>query len=214
MPSFCTSDHLAAAQQFGRFLKEADIEPSLPSMRIRDDRRRRSSKPLLKSMQVLSMRCSTARYYTPTQGQFISQDPVFWEIGLSQDGKNALSNPQALNSYGYASDNPITNRDPQGRNPLLIPAGVAVVARSVAVVAMDYPILSYNYQHGYPLTYGLPSWREQAAVGVTAGAGAGLTTLSLMLGQPELAVGIGGASAGFASAVTDKAAGRPVNSNA
>jgi RHS repeat-associated protein len=56
-----------------------------------------------------------ARYYESTRGQFISQDPVFWEIGLSQDGKNALSNPQALNSYGYASDNPITNKDPSGR---------------------------------------------------------------------------------------------------
>ena len=49
------------------------------------------------------------------RGQFISQDPVFWEIGLTQDGKNALSSPQALNSYGYAGDNPITNKDPNGR---------------------------------------------------------------------------------------------------
>ena len=56
-----------------------------------------------------------ARYYAAAQGQFISQDPVFWEIGLSQDGKNALSNPQALNSYGYANDNPITGKDPNGR---------------------------------------------------------------------------------------------------
>jgi RHS repeat-associated protein len=56
-----------------------------------------------------------ARYYSPSQGQFISQDPVFWEIGLTRDGVNAMSDPQALNSYGYASDNPITNKDPNGR---------------------------------------------------------------------------------------------------
>jgi RHS repeat-associated protein len=56
-----------------------------------------------------------ARYYESARGQFISQDPVFWEIGLSQDGKNALSNPQALNSYSYVSDNPTTNKDPNGR---------------------------------------------------------------------------------------------------
>jgi hypothetical protein len=28
----------------------------------------------------------------------------------------ALSNPQALNSYGYANDNPITSKDPLGRD--------------------------------------------------------------------------------------------------
>src|SRR6266436_794321 len=56
-----------------------------------------------------------ARYYESGRGQFISQDPVFWEIGLTNDGKSALLNPQALNSYGYANDNPITNKDPSGR---------------------------------------------------------------------------------------------------
>jgi RHS repeat-associated protein len=56
-----------------------------------------------------------ARYYSSDRGQFISQDPVFWEIGITQDGTNALSNPQALNSYGYANDNPITGKDPSGR---------------------------------------------------------------------------------------------------
>src|SRR6266566_2482749 len=56
-----------------------------------------------------------ARYYSSDRGQFISEDPVFWEIGLTQDGKNALANPQALNSYGYANDNPITGKDPLGR---------------------------------------------------------------------------------------------------
>jgi RHS repeat-associated protein len=32
-----------------------------------------------------------ARYYESTRGQFISQDAVFWEIGLTQDGRNALA---------------------------------------------------------------------------------------------------------------------------
>jgi RHS repeat-associated protein len=56
-----------------------------------------------------------ARYFSSTQGQFISQDPVFWEIGLTQDGKSVLSNPQMLDSYGYANDNPISGKDPSGR---------------------------------------------------------------------------------------------------
>jgi hypothetical protein len=49
-----------------------------------------------------------------SQGQFISQDPVFWEIGLTSDGKRALANPQYGNAYAYSSDNPITNKDPSG----------------------------------------------------------------------------------------------------
>ena len=56
-----------------------------------------------------------ARYYSSDRGQFISQDPVFWEIGQTNDGKGALLHPQALNSYAYANDNPITGKDPSGR---------------------------------------------------------------------------------------------------
>ncbi len=39
-----------------------------------------------------------ARYYDSNTGKFLSQDPVFWEVGQTKDGKNALSNPQAMNS--------------------------------------------------------------------------------------------------------------------
>jgi RHS repeat-associated protein len=52
-----------------------------------------------------------ARYYEASRGQFISQDPVFWGDPLDQD----LRNPQSLNSYSYANDNPITGKDPDGR---------------------------------------------------------------------------------------------------
>jgi RHS repeat-associated protein len=51
-----------------------------------------------------------ARYYDAGRGQFISQDPVFWESPKGQD----LKNPQSLNSYSYANDNPITGEDPTG----------------------------------------------------------------------------------------------------
>lgn len=55
------------------------------------------------------------RYYSSDRGQFISQDPVFWEIGQTPDGKAVLQNPQAQNSYSYAQNNPIVNKDPTGR---------------------------------------------------------------------------------------------------
>jgi RHS repeat-associated protein len=56
-----------------------------------------------------------ARYYDSSRGQFISEDPVFWEIGLTPDGKKALANLQYVNSYAYSSDNPISSKDPSGR---------------------------------------------------------------------------------------------------
>ena len=61
----------------------------------------------------------------PSRGQFISQDPVFWEIGITKDGKNALLNPQTLHSYAYANDNPITGKDPKGRCGEPITAAIA-----------------------------------------------------------------------------------------
>jgi RHS repeat-associated protein len=50
-----------------------------------------------------------ARYYDSSRGQFVSEDPVF--LGTQQN----LSDPQSLNSYSYANDNPISKSDPTGR---------------------------------------------------------------------------------------------------
>jgi RHS repeat-associated protein len=52
-----------------------------------------------------------ARYYDSARGQFLTQDPVFLGDPKQQD----LGNPQSLNSYSYANDNPITGKDPDGR---------------------------------------------------------------------------------------------------
>ncbi|HRH22459.1 MAG TPA: SpvB/TcaC N-terminal domain-containing protein [Candidatus Paceibacterota bacterium] len=56
-----------------------------------------------------------ARYYEGARGQFLSQDPVFWEVGLTNDGMGVLTSPQLQNSYAYAGDNPVTLKDPSGR---------------------------------------------------------------------------------------------------
>src|SRR3989344_239138 len=39
-----------------------------------------------------------ARYYAGDRGQFLSEDPVFWEGGQTNDGKTSLLNPQLQNS--------------------------------------------------------------------------------------------------------------------
>ena len=55
------------------------------------------------------------RYYANTRGNFITEDPVFWEVNLTKDGKTVMKNPQLQNSYSYAGNNPITQKDPDGR---------------------------------------------------------------------------------------------------
>jgi RHS repeat-associated protein len=71
-----------------------------------------------------------ARYYDPSRGQFLSEDPMFW----SQDQR--LDDPQSLNSYSYAEDNPITNKDPDGKDGgLTIAALAGIVLALSAIVA-------------------------------------------------------------------------------
>ena len=57
-----------------------------------------------------------ARYQNPAIGRFVSQDPSFLNIGV--DRKNdyiQLSQPQKLNSYSYVENNPISMKDPDGK---------------------------------------------------------------------------------------------------
>ena len=54
-----------------------------------------------------------ARYYNPTTGRFLSQDPVF--INLPSDKLQILLvDPQQWNSYAYGRNNPLAYRDPDG----------------------------------------------------------------------------------------------------
>jgi RHS repeat-associated protein len=72
-----------------------------------------------------------ARYYDGARGQFNSEDPVFWGDQRQQD----LQNPQNLNSYSYAIDNPITREDPTGK--CIICAGAELAASLFAQRAFD-----------------------------------------------------------------------------
>lgn len=63
-----------------------------------------------------------ARYYDSQRSQFLSEDPMF----LGDPRAQNLANPQSLNSYSYANDNPITNKDPDGKTPQEAALGTAV----------------------------------------------------------------------------------------
>jgi RHS repeat-associated protein len=73
-----------------------------------------------------------ARYMEPSRGQFLSEEPIFLAIGeanqvkqLSQkDQQTYLSNPQQLNSYSYSKNNPITLKDPSGKDAVRLNFGI------------------------------------------------------------------------------------------
>jgi RHS repeat-associated protein len=69
-----------------------------------------------------------ARYYEGSRGQFMSQDPLFVNLGMDKRAKQVLIDPQQLNSYGYARGNPITLKDPSGELAFLaIPASAPIL---------------------------------------------------------------------------------------
>ena len=57
-----------------------------------------------------------ARYYNAKTGRFVSQDPMFWSLP-----NELLADPQQLNSYSYARNNPIVGSDPSGLLTVIVP---------------------------------------------------------------------------------------------
>ena len=58
-----------------------------------------------------------ARYYDGEQGQFLSQDPMFWKFYRDKEIYNKLiTDPQQWNSYSYSRNNPIVSKDPNGES--------------------------------------------------------------------------------------------------
>ena len=73
-----------------------------------------------------------ARYYDGSKGEFLSEDPVF----LGDPRQQVLTDPQTLNSYSYANDNPISGSDPNGRQCVAC-AGAEVLYSLGAQTAFD-----------------------------------------------------------------------------
>lgn len=87
------------------------------------------------------------RYYSYDRGQFISQDPVSWELGITSDGKKALVDPQLQNSYSYARGNPVINKDPDGRLTLdgSFNYSKGLVGGGVGITIELYPNPGYQF---------------------------------------------------------------------
>jgi RHS repeat-associated protein len=88
-----------------------------------------------------------ARYYDSARGQFIGQDPVFWGDPKEQN----LRDPQSLNTYSYADDNPITGKDPTGKQQSLagadprLAAIVALATLAFALLSQAFATVATNY---------------------------------------------------------------------
>ncbi|MEO5927636.1 MAG: RHS repeat-associated core domain-containing protein [Patescibacteria group bacterium] len=57
-----------------------------------------------------------ARYYDPATGRFLNEDPAFRTLSFN------LEDPQSLNSYSYARNNPLKYVDLDGRFPISLQA--------------------------------------------------------------------------------------------
>ncbi len=82
-----------------------------------------------------------ARFYNGSQGDFLSEDPIFLSMGsvstTQQSVQSALSDPQSLNSYSYASDNPVSESDPTGKCPWCITAAIGAATAVTGQFAFD-----------------------------------------------------------------------------
>ena len=85
-----------------------------------------------------------ARYYDARIGRFVSQDPMFWQLPTE-----LLADPQQLNSYSYARNNPIIYSDATGLIPTVKEA--AVMASQIYQNGNEGDNLSggWNYDESY-----------------------------------------------------------------
>ena len=145
-----------------------------------------------------------ARYFKSDIGRFISQDPANLRLGINaKELKQLLGDPQQLNTYSYARNNPIYFKDPDGEILPAIILGVAVgsayflsdvhyagdnaptqtteiIDKAVYnnVIGSDYDSLSLGEQAGLGLLIGVGSLNPKKVVKDLIGVGKTGFTLS------------------------------------
>ncbi len=139
-----------------------------------------------------SLNYMEARYYHSAIGRFISQDSAFLALGDNSKIKDItdkelqeyLSDPQSLNSYTYARNNPLYYIDPTGQfwNPFnsIQGAWFTTVGNVANSYAKHDPIFNYATNH---------AWVGYTAggIGLAAGIGAGVLYGGAALGYGALA---------------------------
>jgi hypothetical protein len=96
-----------------------------------------------------------ARYYNGAQGQFLSEDPVF----LGDPSQQNLQDPQSLNAYSYANNNPVERKDPTGRQSYEEFVGdAAIELTNVADTYIDEGVAAVRSAVGVSNTSAPESW--------------------------------------------------------
>jgi RHS repeat-associated protein len=116
------NDHLSSSSidtdQNGNLINAVNYEPfgAVKTEQINSDYRN-PKRYTGKELDGTGLYYYSARYYDPSIGRFVSQDPV--------DG--FLINPQSLNKYSYVLNNPLKYIDPTGEIAMFFPLAVYAV---------------------------------------------------------------------------------------
>ena len=106
-----------------------------------------------------------ARYYSPEYRVFVQPDSMIPD----------LYNPQALNRYAYALNNPVKYTDPSGHIPALIPLAVGVVMAAITVHSIYSFAQDTIAWNKYEMSN--EKWISNSALNVPIGAGGVARTL-------------------------------------
>lgn len=111
------------------------------------------------------------RYYSGALGRFTTTDP--------QEASASLFEPQSWNLYSYVWNRPMSYKDPDGRNPLLVTA--AVGAGVGAIVGGGFELVSQLLQNGRSLD--AVNWSKVGTAALGGGIAGGITGGTLGLGS-------------------------------
>ena len=120
-----------------------------------------------------------ARYYQGSRGQFMSQDPVFVDLGEDERTGTILADPQLPHSYAYSRNNPLILKDEGGELPhVIIGAGGAMAGQYLYdvynnVQANGFGASAFYRDLSSPETYAVRA-AQGVAVALTGGLVGGL----------------------------------------